>query len=129
MSLAMRDVFFYLFLRGSLREHFSAQVSNLRVCQKTAAEPCAVVFGSRLLPLFMPCTQQMPLKREASRAGHGQCSGTPNPHNLSLGLPKGWFPKGWFWQMFPRNENRNEGTFACSPGTKPGTRVRSPIPP
>ena len=25
---------------------------------------------------------------------------------------KGWFPKGWFWRMFPRNENRNEGTFA-----------------
>ena len=32
-------------------------------------------------------------------------------------------------QMFPRNENRNEGTFACSPGTKTGTRVRSPKPP
>ena len=27
-------------------------------------------------------------------------------------LTKGWFPKGWFWRMFPRNENRNEGTFA-----------------
>ena len=25
---------------------------------------------------------------------------------------KGWFPKGWFRRMFPRNENRNEGTFA-----------------
>ena len=24
----------------------------------------------------------------------------------------GWFPKGWFWRMFPRDENRNEGTFA-----------------
>ena len=35
-----------------------------------------------------------------------------------LGLTKGWFPKGWFWRMFPRNENRNEGTFGCSPGTK-----------
>ena len=73
---------------------------------------------------------------------------------------KGRFPKGWFWRMFPRNENRNEGTFAkttlletallspndpfwcwqkggfqkggfggCSPGTKTGTRVRSPKPP
>ena len=31
---------------------------------------------------------------------------------------KGWFPKGWFWRLFPRNENRNEGTFGCSPGTK-----------
>ena len=42
---------------------------------------------------------------------------------------KGWFPKGWFWRMFPRNENRNEGTFGCSPGTKTGTRVRLPKPP
>ena len=31
--------------------------------------------------------------------------------------------------MFPWNENRNEGTFACSTGTKTGTRVRSPKPP
>ena len=29
----------------------------------------------------------------------------------------------------PRNENRNEGTFACSPRTKTATRVRSPQPP
>ena len=27
-------------------------------------------------------------------------------------LTKRWFPKGWFRRMFPRNENRNEGTFA-----------------
>ena len=27
---------------------------------------------------------------------------------------QGGFPKGWFWRMFPRNENRNEGTFGCS---------------
>ena len=52
------------------------------------------------------------------------------------GLPKGWFAKrpvladlppereGTF-RMFPRNENRNEGTFACSPGT----RAHSPKPP
>ena len=32
--------------------------------------------------------------------------------SLGRGLTKGWFPKGWFWRMFPRNENRNEGTFA-----------------
>ena len=43
--------------------------------------------------------------------------------------PEGWFPKRWFWRMFPRNENRNEGTFGCSPGTKTGTRVRSHVPP
>ena len=30
--------------------------------------------------------------------------------------------------MFPRGENRNEGTFGCSPGTKTGTRVRSHVP-
>ena len=29
--------------------------------------------------------------------------------------------------MFPRNENRNEGTFGCFPGTKTGTRVRSEL--
>ena len=28
--------------------------------------------------------------------------------------------------MFPRNENQNEGTFAVPPGTKTGTRARSP---
>ena len=76
--------------------------------------------------------------------------------NIYLGLTKGWFPKGWFWRMFARNENQNEGTFACSPerkpergyvrmfpwnknwnegtfacspGTKTGTRARSPKPP
>ena len=32
-------------------------------------------------------------------------------------------------RMFPRNEKRNEGTFACSSGTKTGTRARSPKPP
>ena len=37
--------------------------------------------------------------------------------------------KRWFWRMFPRNGNRNEGTFGCSPGTKTGTRVRSHVPP
>ena len=48
---------------------------------------------------------------------------------------KGGFPKGWFWRMFPRNENWNEGTFGssppigCSPGTKTGTRARSHVPP
>ena len=31
--------------------------------------------------------------------------------------------------MFPRNENRNEDTFACSPGTKTGTGACSPKPP
>ena len=44
------------------------------------------------------------------------------------GLTKGWFPKGWFWRMFPQNEKQNEGTFGCSPGTKTGTRVRSHVP-
>ena len=39
------------------------------------------------------------------------------------------FQKGWFWRMFARNENRNEGTFGCSPGTKTGTRVHSHVTP
>ena len=38
-------------------------------------------------------------------------------------------PERGYVRMFPRNENRNEGTFACSPGTKTGTRVHSPKPP
>ena len=58
------------------------------------------------------------------------------------GCQKGGFPKGGFGgcspgtkpergyiRMFPQNENRNQGTFACSPGTKTGTRARSPKPP
>ena len=35
--------------------------------------------------------------------------------NSSGGSQKGCFPKEWFWRMCPRNENRNEGTFACFP--------------
>ena len=31
--------------------------------------------------------------------------------------------------MLPWNENRNEGTFGCSPGTKTGTKVRLDVPP
>ena len=47
------------------------------------------------------------------------------------GFTKGWFPKGWFWRMFPSTKNRNEGTFGCSPGTRnrnEGTFVCSPVP-
>ena len=34
--------------------------------------------------------------------------------------------RGYIRRMFPRNENRNEGTFGgCFPGPKTGTRVRS----
>ena len=35
-----------------------------------------------------------------------------SPSDPFLVLTEGWFPKGWFRRMFPRNENRNEGTFA-----------------
>ena len=59
-------------------------------------------------------------------AGRCLCFGAIYPS--SRGNLKGWFPKGWFWRMFPRNENRNEGTFGCSPGTKTGTRARSHVP-
>ena len=59
------------------------------------------------------------------------------------GLPKGWFskrvvvayvplerkPERGYVRMFPWNENWNEGTFACSPGTKTRTTVHSPEPP
>ena len=38
-------------------------------------------------------------------------------------------PERGYIRMFPRNENQNEGTFACSPGTKTGTRAHSPKPP
>ena len=36
-----------------------------------------------------------------------------------------------FWRTFgiPRNENWNQGTFACSPRMKTGTRVRLHVPP
>ena len=45
-----------------------------------------------------------------------------NRHKVARlgGCQKGGFPKGWFWWMFPWNENRNEGTFGCSPRTKTG---------
>ena len=38
---------------------------------------------------------------------------------LFRGFAKGWYPKGWFWRMFPSTKNRNEGTFRCSPVPKP----------
>ena len=38
-------------------------------------------------------------------------------------------PERGYIRMFPQNENRNEGTFACSPGTKTRTSVHSPKPP
>ena len=38
-------------------------------------------------------------------------------------------PEQGYIRMFPRNENWNEGTFACSTGTKAGTRAHSPKPP
>ena len=59
------------------------------------------------------------------------------------GFTEGWFskrvvladvpserkPERGYIQMCPQNQNRNEGTFACSPGTKTGTRAHSPKPP
>ena len=60
------------------------------------------------------------------------------------GFARGWFPKGWFWRMFPGPQNKNEGTKngtthlqAWNEGTKngttdpkkTGTRARSPKPP
>ena len=48
---------------------------------------------------------------------------------ICRGFAKGWFPKGWFWRMFPGVKNRNEGTFGCSAVPKTGTRAHSPKPP
>ena len=39
------------------------------------------------------------------------------------GCQKEWFSKRVVLREFPRNENRNEGTFGCSPGTKTGTSL------
>ena len=44
-------------------------------------------------------------------------------------VPPDQKPERGYIRMFTRNENRNEGTFACSPGTKSGTRAHSPKPP
>ena len=44
------------------------------------------------------------------------------------GFAKGWFPKGWFWRMFPSTKNRHEGTFGCCPVPKTGTFGCSPEP-
>ena len=37
------------------------------------------------------------------------------------GLPKGWFSKRVVLADVPSNENQNEGTFGCCPGTKAGS--------
>ena len=39
------------------------------------------------------------------------------------------FSDGGYIRMFPGNEDRNEGRFACSLGTKTGTRAHLPKPP
>ena len=63
--------------------------------------------------------------------------------NCIFGKIKGWLskrvvladvpperkPERGYIRMFPHNENRSKGTFACSLGTKTGTRVHSPKPP
>ena len=48
--------------------------------------------------------------------------------NKIPGFAKRWFPKGWFWRMFPGTKNRNEGTFRCSPAPRTGTKVHSDVP-
>ena len=71
------------------------------------------------------------------------CKGWCKKPRWAHGLTKGWFskrvvlanvplerkPGTRVHSEVPRNENRNEGTFACSPGTKTGTRAHSPKPP
>ena len=47
-----------------------------------------------------------------------------SPSRASVrGFAKGWFPKGWFWRMFPYNKNRNEGTKHGMTVPKTGTRA------
>ena len=96
-----------------------AGIEDSRCCQKSCVSLCASGIMWKKAP-------------RATRVRIGGCQ-------------KGGFPKGWFWRMFPQNENRNkgtfacsprtktgtwnDGTFACSPGTKTGTREHSPKPP
>ena len=64
------------------------------------------------------------------KGGFGGCSpGTKTGTRVHSGVPPERKPETGYVRMFPRNENRNEGTFACSPGTKTGTRVHLPKPP
>ena len=70
--------------------------SLLSLCAAKAKEP--LYFGvNRVILCFWVCMQP---------------SVSTTLWGVTRGLTKGWFPKGWFWRMFPRNENRNEGTFA-----------------
>ena len=46
-----------------------------------------------------------------------------------MGSQKGGFPKGGFGGCSPVPKTRNEGAFACSPGTKTGTRALSHVTP
>ena len=48
-------------------------------------------------------------------------------HPNSRRNPKGWFPKGWFWRMFPRNETGTRVRSDVPPERKTGTRVRSHV--
>ena len=47
------------------------------------------------------------------------CPGTPSgvlaDSSAIQGFAKGWFPKGWFWRMFPCSLNGHESTFGCFP--------------
>ena len=64
------------------------------------------------------------------KGGFGGCSpGTKTGTRARSQVTPERKPERGCVRMFPRNENRNEGTFACSPGTKTGTRADSPKPP
>ena len=68
-----------------------------------------------------------------ARAPFGECRGLTkrvlSKRAVLADVPPERKPERGYIRMFPRNENRNEGTFACSPGTKTGASVRSPKPP
>ena len=59
------------------------------------------------------CTTFFTTRKEVCHLEFALGASLPQSANFSKfrGSQKGW-------RMFPRNENRNEGTFRCSPGTK-----------
>ena len=103
---------------------------------KHSAEPsCRTPKGSA--ELWGTFWEPLPVLSGPANSSPKFCSST------FRGLIKGWFskrvvladvpperkPERGYIRMFLWNENRNEGTFACSPGTKTGTRAYSPKPP
>ena len=67
--------------------------------------------------------------RTWTTSSRGLTKGRFSKRVVSADVPPEQKPQRGYIRMFPRNKSRNEGTFACSPGTKTGTRAHSPKPP